>query len=67
MTKKTKIELTGHQKKILRLVAEGLTTQEIADKVGVGYETLRTHLDRLRKKLDVPNKAALAAWAATNL
>lgn len=60
------IELTDHQRLILQLVAEGLTMQEIADRVGIGYETIRTHIDRLRRKVGVDNKTALAVWAVKN-
>jgi DNA-binding CsgD family transcriptional regulator len=49
--------------KILRLVVEGKTTKEIAECMELGYETARTHLDRLRKKANVTNRTALAVWA----
>lgn len=62
MTEKV-IELTDHQMKILRLVVEGKTTKEIAECMELGYETARTHLDRLRKKANVTNRTALAVWA----
>jgi DNA-binding CsgD family transcriptional regulator len=57
------IELTDHQRKIRRLVLECKTTKEIAECMELGYETARTHLDRLRKKAKVSNRTALAVWA----
>ena len=60
------IDITTHQQAILKLVAQGLTMQDIADQVGIGYETVRTHIDRLKRKVGAENKTALAVWAAKN-
>ena len=59
----SKQKLTDHQRKILSLLVDGKTTQDIADELNIGYETARTHIDRLRTKAGVSNRTALAVWA----
>ena len=55
--------LTRREKEVLELIAEGLTTQEIADKLFVSSTTVDTHRKNLLTKLDVPNVAALVRTA----
>lgn len=51
--------LTRREKEVLELIAEGLTTQEIADKLFVSAATVETHRKNLLTKFDVRNVAAL--------
>ena len=44
-----------------RMVAEGLTDREIADRLGISPRTVDRHLRNLFQKLQVSNRAALAA------
>ncbi|HUC81332.1 MAG TPA: response regulator transcription factor [Flavisolibacter sp.] len=55
--------LTRREKEVLELIADGLTTQEIADKLFVSATTIDTHRKNLLTKLDVPNVAALVKMA----
>ncbi|NYI08333.1 response regulator transcription factor [Allostreptomyces psammosilenae] len=43
--------LTEREAGVLRLVAKGLTNAEIADELGVGTETVKTHLGNVLSKL----------------
>lgn len=53
------ISLTGQEKKIAALMAEGLSTKEIADKVCLGVNTVLWYRKRLYAKFDVHSVAAL--------
>lgn len=47
----TRPELTRHQEAALRLIADGLTLQEVADELGVSRRTAKYYSDVLRAKL----------------
>lgn len=53
--------LTPREMEILRLVTEGLATKEIADRSGVSYTTICTHLGHIYEKLHVHSRTAAAA------
>jgi DNA-binding NarL/FixJ family response regulator len=54
--------LTPREQEILRLVADGLGTGDIAGRLYLGESTLKTHLNRIFRKLGVNNRTqALAA------
>jgi DNA-binding NarL/FixJ family response regulator len=48
--------LTPREKEVLELTAKGLLYKEIADKLGIGFGTVRQHLYRVYEKLHVQNK-----------
>jgi len=48
--------LTAREKEVLRLMAEGLPSREIATKLGISYATVRTHIRSLGAKLGVHSK-----------
>jgi len=58
--------LTARELEILRMIASGLTTEEISHDLGIGSTTVRTHLYRLRFKLDVRDRAGLVGFAYRN-
>lgn len=53
--------LTAREMEILQLVTEGLATKEIADRSGVSYTTICTHLGHIYEKLHVHSRTAAAA------
>lgn len=55
--------LTRVQENVLRLAGQGLSTQEIADELGVTHRTAKHHLDVLRGKFGVSHKRRLVAAA----
>lgn len=55
--------LTLRQDEVLRLVAEGHTDQEIADRFGVSRTTIVQHLVDIRCALDARSRAH-AVWRA---
>jgi DNA-binding NarL/FixJ family response regulator len=59
--------LTTRQTEILALVAVGATNYEIADRLSISPHTVKTHLYKIFKKIEVPNRMQAALWAARNL
>ncbi len=57
------IEITEREKDVLRLIAEGLTTNEIAEKLFISVHTVNTHRKNLLSKLDLKNTASLVRYA----
>lgn len=53
--------LTGRQRELMRLVADGLTNAEIAAALHVSPHTVRTHLTNIFERLGVSTRAAAVA------
>lgn len=66
-SKRISEELTERQIEILAMIAIGATNDEIADKLCISPHTVKTHLYRIFKKINVPNRVQAALWAAWNL
>ena len=60
---RNKIELTRREQELLRLISEGYTSMEIADRMYLGYETIRSYRKNLHLKLDAHNTAELTKKA----
>ena len=58
--------LTDRETDVLRLVVEGLTARQIATRLVLSPRTVENHIQRLLRKLDVPNRAALVRHAIEN-
>lgn len=48
--------LTPREKEVLRLMADGTSSREIAGRLGISYTTVRTHIRSLGSKLGVHSK-----------
>lgn len=55
--------LTEREVEILKLVAEGLTNQDIAYKLVVSERTVRTHVSNILSKLHLANRTQAALYA----
>lgn len=59
--------LTPREVEILSLVALGAKNEEIAEKLFISSNTVKTHIYNIFKKINVPNRLQAALWAAKNL
>jgi DNA-binding NarL/FixJ family response regulator len=55
--------LSGTEKRVLALVAAGVSTEDIAGGLGVSPHTVRTHVRNLLRKLDAQSRAHAVAIA----
>lgn len=60
------LNLTTKEKQVLQLIANGLTNNEIAKKLGRSHHTIISHRKSLLSKLKLNNTAALIQFAAKN-
>lgn len=58
--------LTPREKEVLRLIALGHTSVEIANKLGLSPRTIETHRARIHRKLGVTTRAELVRYALRN-
>ena len=56
--------LSQRERETLTLVAEGLSNQMIAERLGIGEKTVKTHVSNVLGKLNVSDRtqAAVFAW-----
>lgn len=55
--------LTNRELEVLRLVATGMTNQEISDQLYLAVKTVDRHVSNILTKLSVPSRTAAAAFA----
>jgi DNA-binding NarL/FixJ family response regulator len=56
-------ELTARERQVLQVLAEGLSTKAIADRLGIGVKTVETHRRNLALKLHLHSVAELTKYA----
>lgn len=62
--KRPATQLTPREEEILGLMAEGLSTEDIASRLFVAQVTVRTHISTVLRKLRVPDRAAAVRLVA---
>ncbi|WP_419805925.1 response regulator [Terriglobus sp.] len=55
--------LTVTEKKILRLIADGLSSKEVGDELSIHYRTVENHRTNICRKLSIEGANALARFA----
>jgi len=55
--------LTKRELQIVVMIGRAKKYREIAAELGLGYETVKTYASRIRRKLKVDSKVAVALWA----
>ena len=55
--------LSDREREVLQLIAEGMTTKQIALKLGVSTKTIETHRQNIMNKLDLHSVAELTKYA----
>jgi DNA-binding CsgD family transcriptional regulator len=48
--------ITERQREVIRLIAEGLSNEELGLELGISPRTAKAHCDALRQKLGVPRR-----------
>jgi DNA-binding CsgD family transcriptional regulator len=56
------VRLTGREMEVLGLIAEGLTNQEIADRVYVSINSVKTYIRAAYRKIGVNSRSQAAVW-----
>ena len=59
--------LSSREREVLELVAKGLSNKEIADKLILSENTVKTHLKNIMDKLHLKNRAHAAAYISRTL
>ena len=60
------VELSPRERQVLQLVAEGKSTKEVANLLGVSTKTAESHRTRIMAKLDIHETASLVRDAIRN-
>ena len=60
-------ELTARQLQVAALVAEGMTSRQIAERLGIEERSAEGHVERIRLRLGVTSRAQVAAWWARRI
>jgi DNA-binding NarL/FixJ family response regulator len=55
--------LNGSQQEILRLLTEGLSNKEIASRIHLSENTVKTHIQEILRRLEVRNRVQAAVRA----
>jgi DNA-binding NarL/FixJ family response regulator len=55
--------LTATEQEVLRLLTQGLTDRQIAERLYVSPRTVQNHLARVRQKTSLSRRSELARWA----
>ena len=55
--------LTGREREVLQMIAEGNTTKQIAELLHISYKTVETHRQQVMQKLRTKSIAALTKYA----
>ena len=58
--------LSDREREVMKLIAQGLRTREIATRLSVNYKTVEKHRGNLMRKLGLRSAAAVAAYAIAN-
>ena len=56
-------QVTAREREVLRLLAEGLTNRQIAERLVVSEHTVHRHVTNILRKLDLPSRSAAAVTA----
>jgi DNA-binding NarL/FixJ family response regulator len=59
-------QITGRQREVVQLLAEGKSSKEVATILGISTKTVQTHRANLMRKLDCHSVAELVRYAVRN-
>ena len=56
-------QLTGREREVLRLIAQGYTYKEIARELYISVKTVESHVSSVLRKLQLSTRHQLTKWA----
>jgi DNA-binding NarL/FixJ family response regulator len=59
----SEIPLSSREGEVLKQLANGLTNREIAQALGISYETIKEHVQHILRKVGVTDRTQAAVWA----
>ena len=65
--RRAEVELTGREREVLALVAEGLPNKMIARRLGIAEKTVKAHLTSVFARIGVTDRTQAALWAREHL
>jgi DNA-binding NarL/FixJ family response regulator len=60
-------ELTTRELEVISYLAQGKSSQDVADILNLSVNTIRTHRQNIMSKLDLHNAAEMTVWAIRNI
>ena len=60
------VSLTKRESEVLKQLAFGLTNKEIAQSLGISYETVKEHVQHILRKIGVSDRTQAAVWAVAD-
>ncbi|MEE8414106.1 MAG: response regulator transcription factor, partial [Dehalococcoidales bacterium] len=64
-TKQNNTNLTSREKEVLKLITDGYTNQEIAERLIISIKTVESHRAHILDKLELHTRADLVKYART--
>lgn len=64
ITERTEVKITHRERQILLMLAEGLSTKEMTEKLEMSAHTVETHRKKLLQKFEAKNSAELVNKAS---
>ncbi len=65
-TQSVKNPLSRREEAVLKLVAKGESSKEVAKTLNISYRTVETHRQNIKHKLDIHSTAELAKYAVNS-
>lgn len=62
----SEVPLTQREAEVLKLITTGQTNRQIADTMGISYETVKEHVQNMLRKIGVSDRTQAAVWAVRN-
>jgi DNA-binding NarL/FixJ family response regulator len=59
-------EITGREREVVQLLAEGKSSKEVADALGISVKTAETHRANIMRKLEMHSVSELVRYAVKN-
>lgn len=56
-------QLTMREREVLKLIAKGLSNEEIAEQLFISKHTVKNHITNIYRKIGSRNRTKVALWA----